>query len=125
MPTLSNCGIYIVRRATPSNSQSREPAPSTQQDVASAHPKLDVSLRQVEGPELLAAIGLDARYIPACARLPQKLGRNMAGNAFSGFCVLPVLTALLPTVTPGSQPIPAPLPQQVMDDQEEDDSDSH
>ncbi len=137
LPSLSMCGIYTMRQAMPSNSQSREPAPSTQQDVASVLGTveqrtrswmLDVSLRQTQVPELLATLGLDARHIPACARFHHKITRNVGqliGNASSGFCVLPVLTALLATVTPDSQPIPAPLPQQVMDDQEEDDSDSH
>ena len=111
--------------ATPSNSQSREPAQDVASVLGKVHPKLEFSLRQPKGAEVLATIGLDARWIPECARPSRKLSTDMAGNAFSGFCVLPVLTALLATVTPDSQPIPAQRPQQVMDDQEDDDSSSN
>ena len=99
LPTLTSHGMYIMRQARPSNSQSREPAQDVASVLGKVHPKLDVSLRQVKGVELLAAIGLDARWIPECARPSRKLSTDMAGNAFSGFCALPVLTALLATVT--------------------------
>ena len=49
LPTPTSHGVYIMRQATPSNSQSREPAQDVASVLGKVHPKLDVSLRQVKG----------------------------------------------------------------------------
>ncbi len=120
MPTLTSNGIYIVRIAT-----TKEPAESHAKEdqgtlSMTAGPEVDVLIRQVEGTELMNVLGLASSYLHT-AMPDHDLCTDFAGNAFSGFCVLPVLLSLLSTVVPDSTPATVVATQLTFDDESESD----
>ncbi len=69
-------------------------------------PDVDVAIRQVQGAELMAISGFHHTWYDPEDYVSQQLGTSFSGNAFSGFCVLPVLLALAATCHPDSAPAP-------------------
>jgi hypothetical protein len=99
--------MIIMREAT----VSKQASSSSVADVSLMFegPAVTVWVRQVEGVELLQMIGFDKTYLPT--EWPShKLGTFMAGNAFSGFCIMPCLIALAAVVVPDSILAPSPPP---------------
>ena len=91
LPCLTGSGQYIMRW--------RSKVQPDFDGSASLASSGEVQLRQVDGVELLQVIGLDVSYfynnVPT-----HKLATSFAGNAFSGFAMIPILTAVAATVTP-------------------------
>lgn len=99
--TMTGSGQYIVRTAKNFRKGPVAVGDGDGGDVMSClgGPSSDVTMRQLEGAELMQLAGYDAALFTS--NWPDhSLGVSLAGNAFSAFAVLPVLIAILATVFP-------------------------
>ena len=66
-----------------------------------SEPELEVHIRQLDGAELTQIIGYDGTYLRPGTNWPDHATcTSFAGNAFSGFAIVPCLIALMAVVEP-------------------------
>ncbi len=98
IPTITASSMIIMRYGVVSNDAEL----TLSQELNSAlsgDPRVEVRLRQLDGMELLQFIGYEARSMKS-PWPDHKLATSLAGNAFSGFNLIPCVMALVAAMQP-------------------------
>ena len=124
MPSFTGSGTYIMRWAVAKCGSSSDLTPSQDMAVLFEGPSNEVKLRQVDGLELMQFIGYHMTYM----RDPwpdHELCTSLAGNAFSGFNLIPLIMALTAVVKPDCKFTRRSVPKPSMAIHVADDDDSY
>jgi hypothetical protein len=99
LPTFTGSGMYIMRWGVLSNKTSADLTPSQDMAALFEGPSVEVKLRQVDGLELMQFIGYHVTYMNE-PWPTHDLCTSLAGNAFSGFNLIPPIMAMTAVVKP-------------------------